>query len=305
MPAPYRIASPPEPPRTEEADSYEQMLVTERSRDRRTGALLALLALTLAAIGFSSLKPRKPAPAAADEARQRLELRIARAKRTVEDARTRIDEAQDRFARDLRAAIDAELSPSEPLTACPVSLAEPGRLVRGRPSFPLAVTDRGAVTWSPSIHRVWQDVGRAEDFFGGDNPSAGIIYAEAFETSPIEARLVLDVVLVRTKHKVPIRTSPTTYEPGSVDGIAYVYDWRERRFVCAGEVHATNAQALEYSFNDGLDAKSWQVREPRLDATLEDDLETQVARAITAPNVLYSTSGALPPTPPPQTRPSR
>jgi hypothetical protein len=197
-----------------------------------------------------------------------------------------VNEEERRFQGDVRAAIDAELSPPAPPGACPSTLVGAERLVRGRPSFPLTTTERGAIPQSASIARIWRDALEAERLLEGEAKAAAIPYADAFDAFPVEARLTHEVVLVRKSYRAPARTSPRSYEPGVVDGVAYLYDWREHRVICAGEVHAENTATLEYSFNDDADAKSWQIREPRLDATLAEDLETQVARAIAAPGAL-------------------
>lgn len=287
---PYRLASPPEPPRTEEADSYELTLVAERKRERRTKALIGLLGLTLLSLAVTAYARPRSSPGGAELARRRLAERTERARTTIDTADRSATAEEKRFQIEVRAAVEGRLAPSLPLTACNVSLPEPDRLVRGPAPFPLLVVreHEQGVLHSAALARVWRDISHARELLVGENPVRAVVYADALEAKPVDARLTQEVILVHTKLRRPARSSPTTYEPGVVDGIAYVYDFHEHKVMCAGEIHATNTRALEYSFNDRADAPTWQDKDLRLDATLEDDFDAQVARAITAPNALYS-----------------
>lgn len=280
---PYRIASPPAPVRTEEADSYEARLLAGRRRFWAQMALMLSTAITLGTLAFQTAQRR---PTGAAKARRQEALRLDEARHTTIEARVEVTRAQKAFDDGLHVLLARGIGPSVPLTACETSLGEPERLVRGRAMVPLLVIHdtKQAHYWSPSVERVKQDVETAEALLQGGSPSAALVYTNALESTPVSARLKHDVVLVADKWHSPQPSTNVTFDAGSVDGMAYVFDFDTRRFVCAGEVHASSSKNLQYSWNELRGTE----RERRFEETLADDLELQIARAVTTPGALYT-----------------
>lgn len=283
MQTPYRIATPPEPIRTEEADSYEKNLVAERSRERLIGAGLAIAGVAVTTIAVMTLSNLSHHDRHEADAKARVEARVSSARTTIRDADRAANEAQSQF----EAALTYELLTNETKpSSSPCNITLQPR----RNAFPLLVlsgpSDRDLP--SPSVGRLSADVHRAQDLLDTGHPAEAVLYADALAGSPPETRLVHDVVLVPRKRVLPTRTSATTFTPGIVEGTAYLYDFRQRAIICAGEIHAESSRALEYSWNDGqvVAPKDWEHQAPRLDATLDDDLDAQLARAIAAPGAL-------------------
>ena len=135
-----------------------------------------------------------------------------------------------------------------------------------------------------TFDRARTDVATAESLLDGINPLSAVVYADAFDANPVTARLTRDVVVVASRWQRPARASDTAFEPGAVDGMAYVFDFATRKVTCAGEVHATNSKSLEYTYNETYDARG-----ARLDQTLQEDLDRQLARAVAEPNTLFVT----------------
>lgn len=290
MHAPYRIASPPEPLRTEEADSYEARL---RAGRRRYWAQMALILSGASAFGLTAFETAHHRPTGAERARRQEALRLDEARKTATEARAEVTRAQQDFDDELHAvlargaaAIWTDTPGSTTLTACESSVGDPERLVRGRALIPLLIVRDTTLAhyWSPSVERVQQDVATAEALLDGGSPSAALVYTNAFVSTPVTARLKQDVVLVVDKWQAPEPSSNTTFGAGSVDGVAYVFDFGARRFVCAGEVHAASSKNLQYSWNGLLGSE----RERRFKETLSDDLDLQIARAVAAPGALYA-----------------
>lgn len=283
MHAPYRIATPPEPVRTEEADSYEARLLAGR---KRYWAQMGLLFASVFSVGWMFLKASHARPSGAEKARRQEAIRVQDARATVKEAHDQLDRAQASFDAAIHAAIEKKLGPATPLTACPVVLGDPERLVRGRASIPLLVIRKeDAHYYSPSLEHARHDVATAESLLDGVNPMSAVVYSDALEANPIESRLSRDVVIVASHWKSPSRFSETEFEPGAVDGMAYVFDFETRRITCAGEIHASNSKSLPYTYSDMDSSK----RGLRLDETLADDLERQIAGTVAAPNALFST----------------
>lgn len=285
MLAPYRIATPPQPLRTEEADSYEARLLAGR---KRYWAQMALLVAGGIALSGMVLKLSRLRPTGAERARRQETIRVHDARTTIRTAREQLERAQASFDEEVHAALRSKLAPAVPLAACPISLGDPERLVRGRAMIPLLVIrDEGpehAHYWSPSLEHARQDVTTAESLLDGVNPMSAVVYTDALEANPIDQRLTRDVIVVVSRWKPPSRASVTAFEPGEVDGVAYVFDYATRKIACAGEVHASSSKSLEYTYNETYDARG-----VRLDQTLQEDLDRQMARAVAEPNVLFAT----------------
>lgn len=285
MHAPYRIASPPLPVRTEEADSYEAKLLAGRKRYRAQMALLVTGAVVLTSL---VVRVAHMTPTGAERAHHQETLRLLDAQRTVHDARSRLDLAEASFDAEVRAAMKSRLSPAIPLVPCPIAIGDPEHLVRGHSMIPLLVVREGSKAprfYSPSLERARQDVSTAASLLAGVNPMSAAVYTDALEASPIDQRLTRDVVVVVSRWKPPSRASLSAFEPGEVDGMAYVFDHTTRRVACAGELHASSSKSLTYSYN-----ATYDVRDARLERTLAEDLERQIARAVAEPGALFVTA---------------
>lgn len=284
MHAPYRIATPPEPIRTEEADSYEKNLVAERTRERLIGVGMAVAGIAVATIAVTTLSNLSHRDRHIVEAQARVDARIAAAKTVIADAERAADDAQDAF----QTAVLYEMREGAPAASAPCNV----EIAPRRNAFPLLVasgpTDEDLQ--SPSVAQLSTDVHRAEELMNTGHPSEAILYADALANTPPSIRLTRDVVLVPTKRVPPSRTSPTSFTPGVIEGTAYLYDFRLKAVICKGEIHAESSRAIQYSYNDGTFAlpKDWESQAPRLDATLDDDLDAQLFRAIAAPGVLHA-----------------
>jgi hypothetical protein len=266
--------------RTEEADSYEAKLLAGR---KRYWAQMALIFTSAIVLAFGGLKASRNRPTGAEKARRQEAMRVQEARATVNEAREELARAQASFDEAIHDAIADRLGPSLPLMSCAIAMGDAEKLVRGRSMIPLLVV-RGAEAhyWSPSVERASQDVTTAEALLDGVNPMSAVIYSDALEANPIDQRLTRDVVVVASRWKAPTRASVTAFEPGELDGTAYVFDFASRRMICAGEIHASNSKSLEYTYNETSDARGL-----RLDQRLEEDLDRQIARSIVEPNALY------------------
>jgi hypothetical protein len=92
-------------------------------------------------------------------------------------------------------------------------------------------------------------------------------------------RHLIDVVVVTTAMKHPVRTSPTSFEPGDLRGQGFVYDFEQHRVRCAGNVHVTSSPSIEYSYYETA-MRAALDRGPRLSASLDADLDRQLRQAI-------------------------
>lgn len=284
MRAPYRIASPPEPVRTEEADSYEARLHAGR---RLFWGQMVLLLAGIGGMSTCVVRASHARPSGAEKARRQESMQKADAERTVETARAELERAQSSFDAAVHAAMERRLAPATPRVPCPISLGEPGRLARGRSMTPLLVVRDDAPEphyFSPSVDRARPDVETAGALLDGVNPLSAVVYTDALARSPVDQRLTRDVVVVVSRWKAPALTSMTAFEPGEVDGMAYVFDFATRRITCAGEVHTSSSKSLEYTYSDRAGA-----RDVRLEERLREDLELQIARAVAGPDALFVT----------------
>ena len=272
---PYRIATIPAPEAPDPADAYEAFLRMRARRLRRVGtAVLVALAsaFALAMVETPAAHPNK------------LEVEDAIHEQVIQHTRATVETAQRAAASErtnvraaIRAAVD-RATMATGTTPCPTPLPLPTRLVHGQQAFPFAVVERDPATWtSPSADVLLADVQRAEDHLQAGRMFDATLYAHAL-ASP--GRLRHDVVLVADVYRPAVATDGRTFEPGVVSGRAYLYDFAERRVTCTGAVHATSSTALEYTYVEGANATLAPT--PNLAASLRDDLEINVQRAIVA-----------------------
>jgi len=277
---PYRTAAPPEPEGPDEADAYEALLRVRASRARRIatticGTLAALSVIALIESPSPRIRPRAP-----ELVDSRAAAALSNARDTIASARDFAEREQARFAATINAALDASVAPGG--RPCAVVLPEVNRLVRGQRAFPLLIVETGDRDLpSPSVANMLADVNRADEHLAAGRTAEAIFYANGLAarmTNPA-ARLRYDVVLVTTSMKHPERTTPRSFEPGELTGRAYLYDFDERRVTCAGDVHATSSREVAYSYAP-TSPHAAMDEGPRLTASLEEDLERQIQRAI-------------------------
>jgi hypothetical protein len=120
---------------------------------------------------------------------------------------------------------------------------------------------------SPTIARVLADLRRADDYLMAGRFSDAISQANQLATQLASSAPHVDVVLVASTLERPLRTTETSFEPGSVRGRVYVYDFATHHVKCAGEVQAASSRQVEYSSLS-------------LAASLDEDFDLQIERAI-------------------------
>ena len=277
--APYRTPAKPEPERPEEADAYEAALRAHTSRARRVGAslVLGLVALPIALIS------KTPAhPAGRGELVRIQTTALANARETIEAARVFTAREQAMFASAVGAVLDTpDLVPSSEPAVCQVPLPDAPTMAGAR-TFPLVIVakgDRDRDLPSPSLAAMVAKVNRADEHLRAGRTMEAIVDASALALSE-RRRLQYDVVLVTTEMKHPIRTTPMSFEPGTLTGRAYVYDFEQHQVTCAGAIHATSSTQVEYSYASTSPSAAMDEG-PRLTASLDDDLDRQIRRAIT------------------------
>jgi len=277
--APYRVPAKPEPDGPDEADAYEALLRARAARGRRVLVTIwgALAVLSIMALLETPPKPRTPELAAV-----RARARVADARDTIAAARAFVQREQARFAATMNAVLDADLAPDDRHRPCGVELPETTLLRAERP-FPLLVVAKGDRDLpSPSVASMLADVNRADEHLAAGRTMDAILHANALAARMGSAwgQHRYDVVLVTTTMKRPVRTTATSYEPGELSGRAYLYDFAEHRVTCVGDIHAVSSRRIEYSYVSALTGPAAMDEGPRLSASLDEDLERQIRRAI-------------------------
>jgi len=280
--APYRIAATRPGAGPDEADAHEALLRARASRARRIatvvcGALSVLSIMALAESPPSRARARAPEIAAA-----RATARVATARDTVAAARTFAEREQARFASTMNAVLDADVSPERAQAACGIDLPETSRLTH-KQALPLLVVASGDRHLpSPSVAKMLADVNRADEYFATGRTVDAILLADALSSrmSNPAAHLRYDVVLVTTSMRHPVRTSPTSFEPGEMTARAYLYDFAEHAVTCVGDIQAVSSRTIEYSYVAAATGPAAMDEGPRLVASLDEDLEMQIQRAL-------------------------
>lgn len=270
---PYRISSPPDPEPQEIEDPYAAVLRAQRRRARLVSGLVVLFcAAGLAKVARSSQQPPPPRRTVSEAAR------LGTARVAIASARARAAAAQVRFESSVREAIAEDVGPRPDLGACPVALPGGPSLIRGRPAFPLLTVARDERTLpSQAIAGVLADARRAEGHLAAGRFEEATLYARALDRPE---RFGYDVVLVARANK-PVRAiSGSVFEPGEIEGRAYVYDFASGRVVCAGDVKARSSRELGYMYSDRNDAPLSLGALASLDDAMHEDLRRQTERAI-------------------------
>jgi hypothetical protein len=271
---PYRVAAPPPPDPPEEEDAY---VTTLRRRERRARTL-AVLGFVASGLGIASALAR-PAPAPS-KARGVIEAeRLDRARTALADARETARRTQETFEHAVRGAIGDDVVARPDLGPCPVRVPKPTSIGRSR-TFPMLVLDRveiaGALP-SQSVAGVLADVRRAEVHAAAGRFEEASLYARALARPE---RYGWEVVLVARSSSKPKAVSGTAFEPGEIDGRAYLYDFGAREVVCAADVHVASSKAIGYTFSPASDAPPALAQQASLATAIDDDLHLQIARAV-------------------------
>ncbi|MBS2011278.1 MAG: hypothetical protein JST00_00085 [Deltaproteobacteria bacterium] len=271
---PYRIPSPPPPEEPESEEPYAAVIRAQRTRGRLLTAFLCLAIVGGAAKVARSSQQQHP------RARSMEADRIGNARAAIGAAHLRATAAQTRFDHAMREAIGDDVGPREDLGACPIRLAEPSSLVRGRASFPLLTIERADLKESlPSqaVAAVLADVRRAEKHVAAGRYEEAALYARALDR---DDRFDFDVVLVAKHSTRPRALSGTEFVPGEITGRAYVYDFRSGKVVCAADITAKSSKEIGYVFSDRHDAPADLGAVAMMTEAIEEDLRFQTERAI-------------------------
>lgn len=273
---PYRIPSPPPPEEPESEDPYAAVIRAQRTRGRLLTALFCLAIVGGAAKVARSSQQQHP------RVRSTEADRIGNARAAIGAAHLRATAAQARFDHAIREAIGDDVGPREDLGACPIRLAEPSSLVRGRSSFPLLTIERADLKEqlpSQAVAAVLADVRRAEKHVAAGRYEEAALYARALDKDK-DDRFDFDVVLVTRHSTRPRALSGTEFTPGEVAGRAYIYDFRSGKVVCAADVAARSSKEIGYVFSDRHDAPADLGAVARMTEAIEEDLRFQTERAI-------------------------
>ncbi len=275
MASPYRIVAAPEVESHGEADAYEAGLRARASRPYRVGALVGVLVAVALGAFVARNAPHRSREAAEALGRARL---AHYTRETIATTRAFAGREQAAFSATLIAAIDGDFAPAA--SACARQVAAPSSTL-GKAGFPMLVVAKGDHDLpSPSLGPLLADVNRAEEQL-----RAGRTIEAAAAAGELAMRMQntprYGIVIVTTSMKHPLRTSPSSFEPGELSGRAYLYDAAVRRVVCESDVHAASSREIAYNYFP-TSASASMNEGPRLSASLDDDLERQIRRAVAA-----------------------
>jgi hypothetical protein len=179
----------------------------------------------------------------------------------------------------VRAAIGEGAGPRPDLGACPTTLPRRQGALRGA-AFPLLViehADLSATLPSQAIAGMLADVQRAETHVAGLRFEEASLYARALAQRD---RLGTEVVFLASTWKRPRALGADSYEPGRIAGRALLYDFASGRVICAAEVEAASSKSVGYAYSYGAEVPIAYGRERSMEAYVDDDLRTQLERAI-------------------------
>ena len=271
---PYRISAPPDPEPQETEAPYASVLRSQRRRAR----LVSLLVVIFCAAGLAKVArsgqappPRRPPTEA---------KRLGGARGAIASARARASAAQARFETGLREAIAEDVGPRPDLGACPATLPSASSLVNGRKAFPLLIVHRAELADtlpSQAIADVLADVRRAEGHLAAGRFEEATLYARALDQPE---RFGYDIVLVARASKEVRAISGSAFEPGEVEGRAYLFDFASGRVVCAGDVKARSSKAIGYVYSDRNDTPASLGPVASMGDAIREDIRLQTERAI-------------------------
>ena len=153
---------------------------------------------------------------------------------------------------------------------------EGARAFRSSPSN--ARSSQGSLP-SQAVAGVLADVRRAETHLVAGRFEEAKLYARALDRPE---RFGYDVVLVARAAKKPHALSGSEYEPGEIEGQAYVYDFAAGRVVCAGEILAKSSREIGYVYSDRSDTPPSLGPVASMGDAIHDDIRLQTERAIVA-----------------------
>lgn len=271
---PYRIPAPPEP----EAIDLEHPYAAELRAQQRNARIVSVVVVVFLAFGGAMVARSHPAPRRpATEA-----MRIDGARLAIAGARARAASAQLGFEATMREAILDDVVPRPDLGTCPIALPAATSLVSGRPAFPLLTVDRSELHGtlpSQAVAGVLADVRRAEAHLAAGHFEEAKLYARALDRPE---RFAYDVVLVARTAKKPRAVSGRVYEPGEIEGRAYLYDFSSGRVLCAGDVAARSSKEIGYVYSDRSDTPPSLGPVASMGDAIHEDIRLQTERAIVA-----------------------
>lgn len=271
---PYRINALPEPEPAEVEDPYARVLRAQRRRARLVSVLVVIGAAGgVVKVARSSQPPPRRVITEA--------TRTDGARAAIAGARARAASAQARFEAGMREALAAKVVARADLGACPFALPA-GSLASGRAAFPLLTieqSDASGTLPSQAVAGVLADVHRAEAHLAAGRFEEAQLYARALDRPE---RFGYDVVLVASTRKRPRALSGNEFEPGDIEGRAYVYDFASGRVVCAGDVKAKSSKEIGYVFSDRTDTPAWLGPVASMSDAISEDMRLQTERAIVA-----------------------
>ena len=266
---PYRIATPPEPEPPGEEEAYLQELARRERRSRFVAVAGAVGIVAL--LGTCALRPTRAAP----PPRPTVAERVANAERAMAEARDRAREAQTVFEREMKQVVATPFDASMFPASCPVAL--PAATPFGRRSVPLLVVADDATSFrSQSVAELLTDINRASFHLVSGSFEEATLYARAMASPD---RLRPEIVVVTRSFTKPRASSQTTYEPGRLEGRAFLYDFSKQRVVCAGPLSVKSSKEIGFTYSPAADAPIGVSREGSLAYAVDDDMQLQIAKA--------------------------
>ena len=271
---PYRIPAPPDAEAHDTEDPYAAVLRSQRTRARIVSVVVVVfLAGGIAKVARSHETPRWHVAE---------EVRLDGARVAIAGARARAASAQSAFEWTMREAIGDDVTPRADLGACPIALPATASIVSGHPAFPLLTVDRaglGETLPSQAVAGVLADVHRAEGHLAAGRFEEAKLYARALDRPE---RFGYEVVLLARSTREPRALSGHAYEPGEIEGRAYLYDFGSGRVVCAGDVKAKSSREVGYVYSDRSDTPPSLGPVASMGDAIHEDLRRETERAIIA-----------------------
>lgn len=269
MASPYRVPCAPETEAPEVEHPYVRVLRSQHRRARVLAAF-AVVGVAFAVAGFASSRS-----ASADARRASARARVselerentALARNAVEVARSHVHATQQRFEQGMAAA---RARGDGALAACTPDV------LAGKKATVSVVEEAAHGLPSRTVDEALADVRRAELHVTAGRLDTAAAYADSLTSG---ARYGHEIVVVAKAARTPKLTSTSSYEPGLVEGRAYLWSFQEGRVLCAADVRAESSHEVDFTYLGTPDAKAEAGRTSRLAVTLEEDLARAVERA--------------------------
>jgi hypothetical protein len=130
---------------------------------------------------------------------------------------------------------------------------------------------------SQAVAAVLADVRRAEKHVARGRYEEASLYARALDR---EDRFAYDVVLVAKSSRRPRAVTGSEFVPGTIEGRAYIYEFRSGKVVCAANIEAKSSKEIGYVFSDRADAPVGLGAIAMMGDAIEEDIRLQTERAI-------------------------